>query len=575
VALVRYNTDGSLDDDPVTGFGDGHSGYTITGGGEARAIAIDGSGKIIAAGPVNQGDGYKPTLLRYSEDGVLDTNFNDTGIVEVNIIGGGADALKIDGDGKYVIVGYSASDFMAARVNTNGTLDSTFNVSGFVTTDLGSSDEANAMAIGSNGKIVAAGHAGSGSKFYVVRYNADGTLDEDFGTPLCSELGGLVVDIAGSDRANAIAIDSDDKYIVAGIAHNIAHDTDFVLARFNTDGTLDTNFNATGDVPGAAILDIGGNDQANAVVVDGNKYVVAGTSHSETKHNFTLARYSADGTIDTGFGTSGVAIADFSGRSDFANALAVDQDGKYIVAGISHNGSDIDFALARFDSSGTLDTSFNTTGKVTTAFGGVNELKAIAVADGKYIVAGSTHGEAGIDFAVVRYTASGELDTSFNSTGIVITDFGFDGSDNHATSLAIQSDGKIVVAGYVMNLSGRSDFAVARYDADGGLDTSFGSGGLVAIDVGGGDDYATAVAITDDGIVISGYDESYVFEAVRLTTSGVIDDTFGTNGIIRLDVPGSLEHATSMAVNSCDGKITIAGYSNQAGLDDFALVRIK
>jgi uncharacterized delta-60 repeat protein len=355
-----------------------------------------------------------------------------------------------------------------------GRLDPSFGVRGVVLTDFnrGSYEAAYALAIQPDGKLVAAGFSTSSTTpdFGVARYTSNGHLDRRFGA------GGRVVTAFGgsgnADVANAVAIDWNGKVVVAGYSYSDASaSTDFALARYNPDGTLDSTFNSTGKV----LTDLSGSgntDAAQAVAIDSNgKIVVAGYSNaSGISYDFALARYNRDGTLDRSFNSTGKVLTDFSGSGsgDVAYALALQSDGKIVVAGLSDaSGIPYDFALARYNPDGTLDSAFNFTGKVFTDFsesGSVDVARALAIqSDGKIVAAGYSHaGGISNDFALARYNPDGTLDGSFNSTGKILTDFSGSESQDEGSAVAIQSDGKIVAAGF-SDVSGTSDFAIARY----------------------------------------------------------------------------------------------------------------
>jgi uncharacterized delta-60 repeat protein len=223
---------------------------------------------------------------------------------------------------------------------------------------------------------------------------------------------------------------------------------------------LDTTF-GTGGVVTTAIGP--GNDGAFAIAVqpDG-KIVAAGSAHSGNDYDFALARYTVSGTLDSSFGTGGVVTTAIGPGDDGAHAVVIQEDGKIVAAGSAHSGSDWDFALARYTVSGTLDSSFGTSGVVTTPIGtGDNFAPSVAIQpDGKIVAAGSAHSGSDFDFVLACYTVSGMLDTTFGTSGVVTTAIG--PSDDEALAAAIQEDGKIVAAGYAH--SGNDwDFALVRY----------------------------------------------------------------------------------------------------------------
>lgn len=363
--------------------------------------------------------------------------------------------LAIQADGKVVVVGGAQTDFALARFDSNGALDPTFGGgTGKVVTDLADThDCAYAVAIQTDGKIVIAGETGlyPGSRidFAILRYNSDGSLDSTFGN------GGVVkTDFYNDDdRVKALAIQTDGKIVVAGYASNNAIAHDFALARYNSDGSLDENFGFQGKVITSFFL-LGGDEYAEALVLqpDG-KILVAGEANSAgLQSNFAIARYTNSGSLDMSFGAGGKVLTDFFGYAGQARSIAIQADRKILVAGRANNDSGYDFALARYQTDGSLDPTFGTDGKVTSSFS-TNQAQAVAVqADGRILAAG---GGGSSDFVIARYNKSGSPDLGFGDAGKLITDFG--PADN-AYAIAIQADGKFIVGG-----ENGTDFAIARY----------------------------------------------------------------------------------------------------------------
>ena len=299
-----------------------------------------------------------------------------------------------------------------------------------------------------------------------------------------------------------------------------------------------------------------------------------------------------DGDLDPTFGNGGVVMTDFNTSTDLANAVALQPDGKLVVAGTTYTDNDFsdeDFAIARYNTDGSLDTSFGTNGKVTTDFPGLAAVISAVVVqpDGKIVVAGGAYPLftfAG-DFKVARYNPNGSLDTSFGAGGIVTTIFPGDGS--FAFALALQSDGKIIAAGtdfFDFNPGDMSDtdFALARYNLDGSLDTTFGNGGTITTDFLGAEDDVFSVLIQPDGkIVAVGSANSpvdfYDFAAARYLSNGTLDTTFGTGGKMRVDFGNQDMDIASDAALQPDGKIVAAGTTVfDFGVEqDFALTRFN
>ena len=392
----------------------------------------------------------------------------------------------------------------------------------------------NSVAAQRDGKIVVAGYAtvGRGDQFALVRYNSDGSLD----TSLNSS-GKLTTAVGtGTCKSEGVALQGDGKIVVAGYSFNAAGQCSFTVLRYRTDGSLDATFADSGKVT----TSIGGkNDSAESVVMQSDgKIVVAGYSFIDSNNNdFAVVRYNPNGTLDPSFNETGKATADFGAR-DLGRSVAIHRDGRIVVAGYTTTETKEECALACFKANGSLDTSFNGTGKVTTNFGGDGNAEGQSVAmqiDGKIIVVGFATVAAVQQFAVARYNADGTLDTSFGGTGRVVTAVGISGSN--ATGVALQKDGKIVVSGYGVNNSGRGyDFACLRYNTDGSLDEGFGDHGKVTTVVGQGDGKANSLAVQTDGkIIVAG--SAYVgntseFAVVRYNASGKLDMSFNAAGSV-------------------------------------------
>ena len=329
--------------------------------------------------------------------------------------------------------------------------------------------------------------------------------------------------IHGDDFAAAVALQPDGRIIVVGEvgaqftpSPNQDTDTAFGIARYNTDGSLDTSF----DGDGLVTTDFGStHDSASAVAVQSDgKIVVAGSNISDFACDFVLARYNSNGSLDSaGFGSGGKVTTDFAGDFDTASAMVIQSDGKIVVAG-SASGN---FGLARYNSNGTLDTAgFGTGGKVTTDFFAVSGATDLIIQpDGKLLAAGGANN----DFALARYNSNGTLDTTgFGSGGKVTTHLG--GFD-FISGLALQKDGGILAAGRFFPKEGNGKpaafFALARYTAGGNLDPSFGTSGIVTADFFSVDNRAAAVALQNDGrIIVGGFADtgsSNDFALVRYT----------------------------------------------------------
>src|SRR5262245_12222163 len=340
-------------------------------------------------------------------------------------------------------------------------------------------------------------------------------------------------------------------------------------ASFGTGGRLITNFGGYSD------------SVRGLVVQPDGKIVAAGWTIGNFGGDFALARYNVDSTLDTTFGIGGKVTTSFDGGFEGAWSVALQEDGKIVAAGLTQTGGISQIALARYNSGGTLDASFGTGGRVTTAFAGASKSIAFSVAvqaDGKVVVAGWTDAAGPADFALVRYTSSGALDASFGTGGLVITAFPDPSGPSIAGifRIAVQPDGKIVAAGEAQS-GGKVDFALARYNSHGTLDDGFGTGGRVITDFAGSDDAAESVALQPDGkIVAAGFaraSTSYDFALARYNDDGTLDSSFGTGGRVTTDFGGFNDTAFAVAVQA-DGKIVAAGSAIVPNtFTDFALAR--
>lgn len=400
----------------------------------------------------------------------------------------------------------------------------TFGQAGVVITPIGSAnDQGRVVVIQPDGKMIVAGHSdGTDFDFAVVRYNADGSLDGSFGNG-----GTVVTNINGDDNAFAVALQPDGKIVVVGLTHPSAS-TDFAMVRYNSNGTLDSGFGTAGKVT----TSFGGNDVAYDVAIqpDG-KIVVAGYSAPSGSFDFAVARYTNSGALDVTFGSGGKVTTNIT-DSDAGTAVAIQSDYKIVVAGYTKTGLNDDFALVRYNVNGSLDNTFDSDGKLNTEMGTDGDYaEALSIQpDGKIIAAGYSDDGTNKNFALARYNMDGSLDTTFGSSGIAIRDGGTDGDAIRA--LALQSDGKIVASG--TSTSGLNKFTLARFNTDGSFDNTFDTDGKLITFLGTGD-YANGVAIQADGkIVAAGYTRQGTtddFVLVRYLPNGALDFTLDVEAL--------------------------------------------
>lgn len=378
-------------------------------------------------------------------------------------------------------------------------LDPSFDTDGKVTTPV--ADGLNLvydMALQSDGKIVAVGYALTGINYdiAIARYNTDGSLDVSFNTT-----GTLVIELGSNDDvAYGVAIQSDGKIVIAGSKGN-GSNTDFLLMRLNSDGTNDNSFDTDGIV--TTTFDVSFECAYDVAIQSDGKIVAAGNAFMDTTYNFALARYNTNGSLDGTFGTGG-KVTTLLAYADEARAMAIQSDGKIVLTGLTKQADfSIAFGTARYNTDGSLDNTFNSTGKVITSVTTYNDTpQAIALqSDGKIVVAGKGTPVGPEQFAVVRYTTTGALDVTWNGTGMVTTAFG--STWDEARAVVIQSDGK-VLAGGLANSSGMK-FAMARYNTDGTLDATFGTGGKMLTPFGSSSSIWTMLIQPDSKLLTAGY----------------------------------------------------------------------
>jgi uncharacterized delta-60 repeat protein len=385
----------------------------------------------------------------------------------------------------------TAGVLAGAPLAARGDLDPSFGSGGKVTTDFGGNDAGWAVAVQKDGRVVVAGDRwdpGPSDDFLLARYTARGVLDPTFDGD-----GKVATDFGGSfDGAGDVAIQPDGKIVAVGSGFRSppGRAMDFALARYSADGSLDASFGEGGKV----LTPFGGNsiDSANAVALqpDG-KILAAGRTRSGPKYNFALARYLPNGALDPTFDGDGIVVTPMSTVHDDVFELALQPDGKIVAAGWMLGTGRADIAMARYNPDGGLDSTFEVDGKVVAPFAiGSAAYDVIVQRDGKILTGGSD---------VARFNADGTVDRSFGADGRALT------GNVQGVSLELQPDGKILAVGSVYPGPGRGDFAVMRLTAAGRVDTTYGRGGRIVTDFGP-QDQATDAALRSDGkLVVSGF----------------------------------------------------------------------
>lgn len=501
-ALSRFLPDGQLD----TGFGS--SGITLTDFAQhadnINAVAIEPDGAIVAAGLafVAAAGGTSVALARYDGSGALLTRRS------TKLFAGTADILQdlhLLADGRLIGTGYSrttsAAGSIAVRFTADLQVDAGFGSAGVALLTAGNREnESYASALQDDGSIVLTGHIALGGGDYALL--------------LARVLGNGVLDTGfGAGGWTETVVPGDDDPIGTGlvlvpggivVAVSTVAVEDFVLARYTASGAPDPGF-GTG---GLLFQDFnGGRDAATTVALHSGGLLAGGRAAPATPgqgSNYGFARYSLAGNLDGSFGSGGLADTGFlSPVANRANALAVQADGRILVGGYAGDTfSSRDFAISRHLDDGALDPGFGDGGRVRLDFGG-NEDEVgdlVALADGTLLAAGTTWVSGQRLFVVARFLGDGQPDIAFGTDGRVLIDPGQIGTE--PVSMVVRPDGRILVAGTVRGPSANNDFVVVGLTAAGAVDPGFGSAGQTVVDMSGGSDFVTSMLLRPDGSVL-------------------------------------------------------------------------
>ncbi len=466
--LLRLNPDGSLDQT----FGSGGrviSSIQLRIGG----IVIQPDGKILTAGGMaGQGPQISFAVSRYNPHGSLDQTFGSGGYATLGpqsepVTFSDSQALLLQPDGKIVAAGFaqlypSGKGFIVARFNPDGSRDQSFGSGGSVFTLFIGDSEAQAVALQTDGKIVATGYittGGPGRNFALARYNANGSIDPDFGIE-----GMVTTNFAFRNYAMAegVVILSDGKIIAAG---GFTQQNDgFLLARYNTDGRLDQSFGTSGKVM-TSFGDGFGRGHANAVLLQSDgKLLVAGSTtfgNVSWETDFVTARYNTNGTFDQTFGNNGLVVSNFSAGIEEAIAIAFQPDGKLVAAGYSSepSASYTDFALARYLLAPSHRTQFD--------FDGDSKADLSVYRNGTWYLDRSTAGFFGFQFGLgsdrvvpADYDGDGKTDIAVFRPAEGNW-YCFNSGSGTYSALHFGLDGDIPVVGDY-DADGRADYAVFR-----------------------------------------------------------------------------------------------------------------
>lgn len=521
--------------------------------------------------------GFSPNVSRLSRhlaNGALDPSFGGGGSVVIQGFNGRA--LALQADGRIVVAGTSGTsaltqDFALSRFLTNGQLDAGFGTGGVTFTDFAQhADSANALVIEPDGSILLAGMAhvaaAGGTSVALARYDNSGTLVSQRATKLFAGTADFLEDVYLLPDGRIIGIGYSRNFNAAGST----------AVRFNADLQVDASFGTAG----VALLTLGGREneaRAGALQADGSILLAGQIARGGGDYSVLLARLLGNGALDPGFGTGGWTETIIPGDEDSVAARVLPDAGGIVVA----VGTDQvqDFVLARYTLAGLLDPAFGTGGLLVQDFhGGRDSVATVELHAGGLLAGGRVVPAApgqGTNYGFARYSLAGVLDGSFGSAGLA--DTGFTASvANRARDLAVQSDGRILVAGYAGNSFTTRDFAISRHLENGELDPSFGIAGRVLADFGGNEDDLGAIAVRPDGTILAAgaarIGPQRVFVVARYLANGQPDTAFASEGRVLLDLGAVGSEAPRLAVRP-DGRILVAGsIFGPGGNNDFLVL---
>jgi uncharacterized delta-60 repeat protein len=578
--LARYNATGSLD---TTFSGDGRMTFDYGNGDDAYAtdVLLRTDGKIFVTGHAGDGARTGNTVVGVAllnANGTFDTGFGGgDGRLTVDVTATSSDfvqaAALAPGNKLVVVTGGDEVDrkFRVMRLNANGTPDTTFGGSGFISLNPGPlEDHGVSVAVTSDGGVVVGGlryltlSDPQNNRQYetaLVKLRTDGTLDMAWG--------------GGDAQVHGTFAQSAFLGLVAAPGGKLVGAANGGVARLNANGTPDTTFSGDGktDVTaGGAFGDV-------AVQSDGKVLVARRVPGPSTEDDaFGVTRLTAGGNLDTTWDGDGLAVTNFHNLYETPGGIAIQSDGKVLVAGTANADYAREFesvVVVRYTTGGRPDTTFSSDGKTNNDFGTVRRTAADVVVqpNGMILVGGAQRAGAssspsgvGEDFFLARYRPDGTPDTTFSGDGRLTTDFA--GAFDSLSDLLLLPDGKILALGQ-SRLPSRNDYdlALARYNADGSLDTTFSGDGKMTLGLGGNDLGVKLARRTDGDIVLSastGTNVNGPYALVRLNPDGTRDNTLGGSGVL-------FHHLGAVFALQADNKIILGGFEQTEQYPDGGL----
>ncbi len=584
LALVSLNTNGSFD----TFFDfDGKATLDIAQqNNDASGLAIQADGKIVVCGQAYNGTSQQLMLARFTAVGSLDTTFSTIGYtISAQTATHYPHAIALQADGKVLVTGSSANKLFVMRYTTTGNLDSTFATTGYLATTYYNYSTPNYLTSSysngcsrilplSNGKILLSANVVTNG-FGLVQLNANGTLDSSFGT------NGTVSQTIASDKSRFLALNSAGKIVTGGYTlgegieklvysstgvfesevnvhllqsnekiialleqssqKTIALTEDSRLIRYNTNGTIDTTFGANG-VTNTSNTDFGFNPSFGSIALEGDKIILVG--FDSVASNSSLFKLTADGQVDTSFGTNGLLVLDNPTISQsFIDRVRV-LNGKIYIAYDYYSAESIAtgtynsyYGLMRLNLDGTLDTTFGDNGIFYKNFNYYSTIDyeypndvSLDALNNVLITGVLLNRESNYSsvVATIKLNQNGVLDTSFGGNGVVIsTPTG--ATKNWGTDLFITNGNKYLVNCDVTETNGQRHSCLVQLNTDGSLDTSYGNNGVLDLQ---NSYFYNLITQQPDGKILLATNLNAQFGITRYSTAGTLDNSFGANGVL-------------------------------------------
>jgi len=564
-AIVQLNYDGSLD---TTFDSDGLNTYHISAGSdEGYSIKIQADNKILLFGQANGSINYDFATIRINSNGSVDTTFGTNGIILTEFNAPNNDYgrnIELQPDGKILVIGGNSNKYAIARYTSNGFLDTTFNGNGklYLTTSLNIFNSSTQVHFNrptisylSSNKILISGT--SNNDFNIIKLNYDGSFDGTFGTN-----GILNYSIDTGDKSSFLLSKASGELITGGSSYNLSTGTNYrvSLLHFSENGVFETSTNFHFSQGSDRVLSI--------IEQEDEKIIALVESKTGTTNRAFLVRYNVDGSTDNTFGTNGIIDTGLTKP----NKLKQQSDGKFIISTLANT------TLTRYNTNGSLDTSFGTNGSsnINSLTGSVALIFNLTIASDDSIFLSCILDDtlnSTLSYGLVKINANGSLAIGFGNNGVATTRFNFYNSSEYEylTDATIQSDGKIIVCGTLKPASNNYTGGIARFNSNGIIDSTFGTNGQVISSIGTITYPINITNVNNDNFIVNSAINDFKSTGVtKYLTNGAIDTTFGINGF-----QSNSNTEISNFIVMPDGKIIGGGLYNPIDNSQFLLVKLN